>query len=81
MLSLMASIGYSTSNTDRVTYYQSYGKSKFLKDAPMLIKKLKWQESDLLKLEAILSSSITKKQFDYNLLRDKYQKFLTSKQS
>ena len=80
MLSLMASIGYSSGNAGPSTYYQEYGKKKFLKNALPLIKKLKWTEDDLNCLEDILSSSIGKAKFDYNLLRKKYKEFLDSKQ-
>lgn len=79
MLSLMASIGYAEGNAGPLAYYQAYGKDKFLKSAPALIKKLKWPTTDLDSLEAMLSSSIGKTQFKYSTLRDKYKKFVESK--
>lgn len=81
LLSLMASIGYSSGNAGPAAYYQEYGRKKFLKNAQPLINKLKWTESDLDCLEEMLSSSIGKMQFDYHSLRNKYKEFLANKQS
>jgi hypothetical protein len=80
MISLMASIGYSSGNAGPAVYYQEYGKKKFLNDAPPLIKKLKWAESDLNTLEEMLASTIGNTQFDYQTLRKKYKAFLDNKQ-
>ena len=43
MIHLMASIGYSEGNAGPLAYYNAYGRNKFLKEAPSLIKKLKWR--------------------------------------
>ena len=79
MLSLMASIGYSEGNAGPLAYYQAYGKTKFLKAAPTLLKKLKWPTTDLDSLEAMLSSSIGKTEFNYSSLREKYKRFIERK--
>jgi len=81
MLSLMSSIGYSEGNAGPQAYYQAYGRSRFIKLAPALIKKLKWPADDLSLLEDMLSSSIGKKEFNYSLLREKYKEFIASKDS
>ena len=47
MIHLMASVGYSEGNAGPLAYYNAYGKNKFLKEAPSLIKKLKWDEEIL----------------------------------
>ena len=79
MIHLMASVGYSEGNAGPLAYYNAYGRNKFLKEAPSLIKKLKWDESDIDKLEKILSCSISQKKFDYNKMASGVKAFVNSK--
>lgn len=79
MLSLMASIGYAEGNNGPMEYYQMYGRNRFLKAAPSLIKKLKWSTNDLNLLEAMLASCIGETKFNFSALRGKYKRFIESK--
>lgn len=79
MIHLMASIGYSEGNAGPLAYYNAYGRNKFLKEVPSLIKKLKWEESDIEKLEKILSDSISQKKFDYKKMVSSVKDFVNSK--
>ena len=55
-------------------------RNKFLKEAPSLIKKLKWDDTDLATLEAMLASTISINKFDYDKLRKLFKEYIASKQ-
>ena len=80
MFHLMSSIGHSQGNAGYVAYYQEFGRNKFLKEAPSLIKKLKWDDTDLATLEAMLASTISINKFDYDKLRKLFKEYIASKQ-
>lgn len=80
MFYLMSSIGHSQGNAGYAAYYQEFGRKKFLKEAPSLIKKLKWDDTDLAALEAMLASTISKNNVDFHKLRKLFKEYIGSKQ-